>query len=47
MRSNASIRFPGWLNAVLTGIFSSERHIVPRFELPFGHSLIMIGRKAN
>ena len=46
-RSNASIRFPRWLNEVLARVFSFERHIVPRFQLPFGHSLIMVARKAD
>jgi SAM-dependent methyltransferase len=44
-RSNASIWFPGWLNEILAGIFASERHLASRFELPFGHSLLVVGRK--
>jgi SAM-dependent methyltransferase len=44
-RSNASIWFPKWLDALLRRIFAFERHVVSRVQLPFGHSLIVVGRK--
>jgi SAM-dependent methyltransferase len=44
-RSNASIRFPRWLNGVLAWIFSAERHVAPFVRLPFGHSLVAIARR--
>jgi hypothetical protein len=46
-RSNASIRFPGWLNEALAAAFGFEKHLVPRFCLPFGHSLVVLARKAH
>lgn len=44
-RSNASIRFPRPLNEMLAAIFSAEKRVVTRVRVPFGHSLVVIGRK--
>jgi SAM-dependent methyltransferase len=44
-KSNASIPCPGPLNALLTAVFSFERRLVTRTRLPFGHSLVALGRK--
>jgi SAM-dependent methyltransferase len=46
-RTNASIRFPGWLNETLAGVFAFERRFVPYVQLPFGHSLIAVARKSS
>jgi len=33
------------LNRLLEGVFAFERHLVPRLPLPFGASLLLIGRR--
>lgn len=43
--SNVSIPIPKWTNWLCAKIFSFERHILLRFSVPFGHSLILIARK--
>jgi len=35
------------LNGLLAGVFSAERHMVPRFRLPFGSSLVAICEPAR
>lgn len=36
---------PRWLNAVLTAVFASERHVIGRLSLPWGVSLMTMARK--
>lgn len=44
--SNVSISRPApWLNRLLAGIFSFERHLLTGCSIPTGHSLIAIGHK--
>jgi SAM-dependent methyltransferase len=45
--TNLSATIPRPLNRLLTTVMSSERHIVPRWGLPFGHSLIAIARRSG
>ena len=46
--SNVSISRPSsWLNRLLAGIFSFERHLLTGCSVPAGHSLIAIGRKPD
>ena len=33
------------LNRLLESVFAFERHLVPRIRLPFGASLLLIGRR--
>lgn len=44
-RLNSEIAVPASLNSLFTKIFSSERHVLRRASLPFGHSLVVVGRK--
>lgn len=46
-QTNLSHSLPRLLNRVLTAIMSSERHVLERFNLPFGHSIIAIGRLSS
>jgi SAM-dependent methyltransferase len=43
-RTNLSHRLPSVLNSALAAVMSSERHVLSRTRLPFGHSLIAIAR---
>ena len=43
-RTNLSHGVPSVLNSVLTAIMSSERRVLARTNLPFGHSLIAMAR---
>ena len=45
--TNLSGTIPRPLNRLLTTVMSSERHLVSRWEVPFGHSLIAIGRRSG
>ena len=45
--TNLSATIPRPLNRLLTWIMSSERHLVARWSLPFGHSLIAIARRSG
>lgn len=42
--TNLSHRVPPMLNAILAATMSSERHLLSRTSLPFGHSIIAIAR---
>lgn len=44
--TNLSAPVPGPLNRVLTAIMSSERHVVPRVQLPVGHSIVALARRS-
>lgn len=44
--TNLSAVVPGPLNRVLAAIMSSERHLVTRAELPFGHSIVALARRS-
>lgn len=43
--TNLSAPVPGPLNRLLTAVMSSERHVVTRVELPFGHSILAAARR--
>ena len=43
--SNVSIKIPTWLNDLLAGIFSFERHLVANVNVPVGHSLLAVASK--
>lgn len=38
---------PGPVNAALTRLFSAERHVLSRADLPFGVSLLVVARRAD
>jgi SAM-dependent methyltransferase len=42
--TNLSVRIPPALNRTLAAAMGSERHLLTRIRLPFGHSLIAIAR---
>jgi hypothetical protein len=42
--TNLSHGVPRPFNALLAGTMSSERHVLSRTSLPFGHSIIAIAR---
>jgi SAM-dependent methyltransferase len=42
--TNLSVRIPPALNRALAATMGSERHLLSRIRLPFGHSLIAIAR---
>jgi len=44
-RLNSEIAMPGAANAFFARVFSFERHLLRRFRLPFGHSLVAMARK--
>ncbi|MGH7804915.1 MAG: class I SAM-dependent methyltransferase [Candidatus Binatia bacterium] len=44
-RLNSEIAVPASLNSLFTAVFSAERHVLRRASLPFGHSLVVVGRK--
>jgi SAM-dependent methyltransferase len=44
--TNLSHPIPPILNRMLTGLMSSERHLLSRVNLPFGHSIIAMARRA-
>ncbi len=44
--TNLSYRLPRWLNAMLAGIFSSERLILRHASFPLGHSLVLLARRS-
>ena len=44
-RSDFESNRPGLANEVLAGVFAFERHLVPWVSLPFGASLLLIGRR--
>jgi SAM-dependent methyltransferase len=46
-RTNLSHALPRLLNALLTTIMSSERRLLTRWNMPFGHSIIAIARPAR
>jgi len=37
---------PAWANSLLGAVFAAERHLIPRWQLPFGVSLLLLARKA-
>ena len=39
------VRPPAPVNSVLTGLFSLEALLVPRMRLPFGSSIVLVGRR--
>ena len=43
-RTNLSHEIPPWLNRLLAATMSSERRLLERIDLPFGHSLIALAR---
>jgi SAM-dependent methyltransferase len=45
--TNLSVRIPPALNRALAATMGSERHLLSRMRLPFGHSLIAIARTAG
>ena len=45
LKSDFGLTKPGFFNRVLAWIFALERHLVPRFDLPFGVSMVAVGRK--
>ena len=44
-RSNISYAIPGFLNALLSAVFRSERFLIPRVSSPAGHSLLCLAKK--
>lgn len=44
-RSNISYAIPGFLNALLSAIFRSERFLIRRMRCPAGHSLLCVAKK--
>jgi SAM-dependent methyltransferase len=44
--TNLSHRVPSTLNSVLARTMSSERHLLSRISLPFGHSIVAIAKPA-
>lgn len=46
-RLNSEIAMPGLVNAAFASVFSFERHLLRRFRLPFGHSLVAMARKPS
>jgi SAM-dependent methyltransferase len=42
--TNLSVRIPPALNRALTATMASERHLVKRISLPFGHSILALAR---
>jgi SAM-dependent methyltransferase len=44
-RTNLSVTLPPRLNALLAAVMSSERRLLARRDLPFGHSLIALARR--
>jgi SAM-dependent methyltransferase len=45
LKSDFTLTKAGFLNRVLASIFSFERHLVSRFDLPFGVSIVAVARK--
>lgn len=39
------VMFPGWLNSLFKGIFSSERWLLRHWNLPFGSSIVAVARR--
>ncbi len=46
-RTNLSHRVPGPLNRMLAAIMGSERHLLTRWRLPVGHSIIAVARRVE
>ena len=42
--TNLSTPLPGFAHRVLAAVMGSERHLVSRWQLPFGHSIVAIAR---
>ncbi len=45
--TNLSYKYPSLLSFILRTIFCSERHLLKRISMPFGHSIVLIARKPN
>jgi SAM-dependent methyltransferase len=43
--TNLTYRYPRWVNALLSAVFSSERFVLRRASFPIGHSLFALARK--
>ena len=43
--TNLSFRVPRRINRVLAAVLSSERHVVSKWRVPFGHSMLLVARK--
>ena len=45
--NNLSFPVPRAVNALLAGIFGSERHLLRHVDAPFGHSLVVVARRGD
>jgi SAM-dependent methyltransferase len=45
LKSDFTLTKAGFLNQLLASIFSWERHLITRFDLPFGVSIVALARK--
>jgi hypothetical protein len=45
LKSDFTLTNAGFLNQLLASIFALERHLITRFDLPFGVSIVALARK--